>query len=357
VAHARVAADFHPVADAPVVAAAAGSPVAAVADGDRGTTMTDRNRTGKNARAHSRLRPASWCGLYALVLALLVPLAAFAAEQRTFATPEQAVTALSEALKTGDEAALVAIFGDAHKSLIVSPDAAENAANWANASAELDAFHVLDEAGPDRRILLVGDEAWPMPIPIVKQNGSWRFATEIGVDEIINRRIGANEREAIKVLRAYLDAQREYASRDRNNDGLLEYAQKLASTPGKQDGLYWRTDETSGEEASPFGPLIAVSSEYLKGHKVGDPYRGYHFRILTRQGKNAPGGAFSYLINGHMIAGFAMVAYPALYGTSGVMTFVVNNNGVIYQKNRGANAPPVTEFNPDHTWQRVKDQF
>ncbi|WNC94147.1 DUF2950 domain-containing protein [Paraburkholderia sp. FT54] len=319
--------------------------------------MTDRIRAGTNRRPQSRPSLARWCGLYALVLALLVPFGAFAAGQRTFATPEEAVTALSEALKASDEATLVAIFGEAHKRLVVSPDQAENAANWAKASAELNAFHVLDEAGPDRRILLVGDEAWPMPIPIVKENGSWRFATELGEDEILNRRIGANEREAIHVLHAYLDAQREYASRDRNHDGLLEYAQKLASTPGKQDGLYWRSDESSGEEASPFGPLIAASSVYLKGHQAGDAYRGYHFRILTRQGKNAAGGAFSYIINGHMLAGFAMVAYPAEYGTSGVMTFVVNNNGVIYQKNRGENAPPVTVFDPDQTWQRVKDPY
>lgn len=320
-------------------------------------TMTDPIRAGTNRRVELRLRLAIWCGLYAMVLALLVPPGAFAAEQRTFATPEQAVTALSEALKARDEATLVAIFGEAHKRLVVSPDQAENEANWAKASAELDAFHVLDEAGPDRRILLVGDEAWPMPIPIVKEKGSWRFATELGEEEILNRRIGANEREAIHVLRAYVDAQREYASRDRNNDGLLEYAQKLASTPGRQDGLYWRTDGSSGEEASPFGPLIAASSAYLKGHHAGDAYRGYHFRILTRQGKNAAGGAFSYVINGHMLAGFAMVAYPAEYGTSGVMTFVVNNNGVIYQKDRGANAPPVTAFDPDQTWQRVNNPY
>ncbi|PRX30942.1 Protein of unknown function (DUF2950) [Paraburkholderia sp. BL18I3N2] len=319
--------------------------------------MTDPIRTGTNRRAELRLGLAIWRGLYAIVLALLVPLGAFAAAQRTFATPEQAVTALSEALKARDEATLVAIFGEAHKRLVVSPDQAENEANWAKASAELDAFHVLDEAGPDRRILLVGGEAWPMPIPIVKEKGSWRFATELGEEEILNRRIGANEREAIHVLRAYVDAQREYASRDRTNDGLLEYAQKLASTPGRQDGLYWQTDESSGEEASPFGPLIAASSAYLKGHQKGDAYRGYHFRILTRQGKNAAGGAFSYIINGHMLAGFAMVAYPAVYGTSGVMTFVVNNNGVIYQKDRGANAPPVTVFDPDQTWQRVNDPY
>jgi hypothetical protein len=292
-----------------------------------------------------------------LAVVLTFPLGALAADQRTFATPEDAVAALSDALKSGDEAALVAIFGETHKDVIVSPDHAENEATWAKASAELTAFHTLDDAGPNRRILLVGDEAWPVPVPIVKENGSWRFATELGEEELVNRRIGANERAALEVLRAYLGAQREYASRPRNHDGLLEYAQKLASTPGKQDGLYWPAREDSDDEASPFGPLVAASSEYLKGHAAGDPYRGYHFRILTKQGRHAPGGAFSYVINGHMLAGFAMVAYPAQYGTSGVMTFVVNNNGVIYQKNRGEHAPPVTEFNPDSTWQRVKDPF
>ncbi|MEM5295002.1 DUF2950 domain-containing protein [Burkholderia sp. JPY481] len=316
--------------------------------------MSGQSITGKRARDVSRRRVASSRRLCAMVLALSVPFAAFAAGQRTFATPEDAVAALSSALKTDDEASLVAIFGETHKSLVVSPDQAENEANWAKASKELDAYHVLDDRGPNRRILLVGDEAWPMPIPIVKEGGSWRFATEEGEEELINRRIGSNELEAIRVLEAYLDAQRQYASRDRNHDGLHEYAQKLASTPGKQDGLYWHTDENSDEEESPFGPLVAASSEYLKGHAAGDPYRGYQFHILTRQGKNAPGGAFSYVINGHMIAGFAMVAYPAQYGKSGVMTFVVSNNGVIYQKDRGPHAPPVTEFNPDHTWQRVK---
>ncbi|MBC8746270.1 MULTISPECIES: DUF2950 domain-containing protein [Paraburkholderia] len=317
--------------------------------------MSGQSIPGKRARDDLRRRVASSRRLCAMVLALSVPLAAFAEGQRTFATPEDAVAALSSALKTDDEAALVAIFGEAHKSLVVSPDQAENEANWAKASKELDAYHVLDDRGPNRRILLVGDEAWPMPVPIVKEGSTWHFATEQGEEELINRRIGSNEREAIKVLQAYIDAQRQYASQDRNHDGLLEYAQKLASTPGRHDGLYWHTDQNSDEEESPFGPLVAASSEYLKGHAAGDPYRGYQFRILTRQGKSAPGGAFSYVINGHMIAGFAMVAYPAHYGTSGVMTFVVNNNGVIYQKDRGAHAPPVTEFNPDRTWQRVKE--
>ncbi len=171
----------------------------------------------------------------------------------------------------------------------------------------------LQAPSPDRRILVIGDQAWPVPIPIVRTGDRWRFATEEGEDEIINRRVGANERSAIHVLRAYIDAQRTYAARDRDGDGVLQYAQKLASTPGKQDGLYWPADAAKGEEVSPFGPLIAESAAYLEGHKAGDAYRGYHFRILTRQGVSAAGGAYNYVINGRMIAGFAMVAYPAEY--------------------------------------------
>ena len=189
-------------------------------------------------------------------------------------------------------------------------------------------------------MLLIGDQAWPFPIPLVKDKEAWRFATEEGADEIVNRRIGGNERNAIVVLRAYIDAQRQYASRDRDGDGVLQYALKLGSTPGRHDGLYWPADAAKGEEPSPFGPLVAESAAYLKGHKEGDAYRGYHFRILTRQGKHAPGGAYSYVINGRMIAGFAMVAYPARYGDSGVMTFIVSNNGRIYERDLGGVRPP-----------------
>ena len=297
---------------------------------------------------------AAFRGL-ALALLLSVPLLAVAAEQKTFATPDAAVSALIEAFKADDDAALIAIFGEPYKRLVVTPDKAANSASRAKTLVELQTFHVLEEAGPDRRILLIGNEAWPVPIPLVREKDAWRFATELGEDEIINRRIGANELEAIKVLRAFIDAQRQFAARDRNGDGVLEYAQKLGSTPGKQDGLYWPADPAKGEEMSPFGPLIAASADYLKGHSAGDSFRGYHFRILTRQGKSAPGGAHSYVINGHMIAGFAMVAYPAEYGESGVMTFIVSNNGNIYQKDRGKGAAPIKEFNPDASWKRVED--
>ena len=295
--------------------------------------------------------------LLALPLILSLPIATEAAEQRTFATPEAAVDALIAALKADDEAALLAIFGDKHKNLVGTGDRARDKDVRAQAVAQLEAFRVLDERGNDRCVLLMGPQAWPLPIPLVRVGTAWRFATEEGIEEVLNRRIGANERNAIQVLRAYLDAQRQYASRDRNGDGVLQYTQKLASTPGKQDGLYWPADADKGEEVSPLGPLIAESTPYLKGNKKGVPYHGYRFRILTRQGKSAPGGAYGYVINGRMIAGFAMVAYPAEYGVSGVMTFIVNHNGKIYERDLGKNTADIgskmTTFNPVEGWKKV----
>jgi hypothetical protein len=293
----------------------------------------------------------------ALILLLALPLSVAAAEQRTFATPEAAVDALVAALKANDEAALGAIFGDKHKELVSSGDAAQNAVERAKAAEALAAFRVLDSRGEDRRVLLMGVNAWPMPIPLVKVGGAWRFATEEGVEELINRRIGRNENSAIEVLQAYLDAQGRYAAVDRDGDGVRQFAQKLASTAGKHDGLYWPADAAKGEEESPFGPLIAASAAYLKGHKEGDAYRGYHFRILTRQGKNAAGGAYSYVINGRMIAGFAMVAYPAEYGETGVMSFIVSHNGKVFEKDLGKNSTKtgaaMTSFDPGAGWKEV----
>jgi len=296
----------------------------------------------------------------AFVAFCAMPVIATGAEQKTFATPDEAVDALLAALKADDDAALVAIFGDTHKTLIVTPDRAANSANRARITAAMQTYSLLDEQSKDRRVLLIGDQAWPLPIPLVRVGERWRFATEEGEDEIVNRRIGANERSAIKVLRAYLDAQKDYAERDRNGDGVLQYAQRLGSTPGKHDGLYWPADAAKGEEASPFGPLVAESAAYLKGHQSGDPYRGYHFRILTRQGKSAPGGAYSYVINGRMIAGFAMVAYPAQYGESGVMTLIVSHNGKVFEKDLGKNSAEtgakMTTFDPGAGWKEVAAQ-
>jgi hypothetical protein len=287
------------------------------------------------------------------LMALAMPLVSSAAEQLRFPTPQSAADALASALKANDEAALVALFGDKHKGLVTSLEPATRAA----AAEQIETLRVVREIGKDRGVLLMGALAWPLPVPLVREAAGWRFATEEGVDEIINRRIGANERSALQVLSAYLGAQREYASIDRDGDGVLQYARNLASTPGKRDGLYWPADATKGEDLSPFGPLIAESSAYLDGRKKGDPFRGYHFKILTRQGATAPGGAYNYVINGRLIAGFAMVASPAAYGESGVMSFIVNHNGRIFQKDLGAGTAgavaKLNSFDPGAGWTEV----
>lgn len=293
----------------------------------------------------------------ALAFLLVGPIAALAAPQETFATPQAAVEALMAALKADSDPAMIAIFGEQHKNLVVSPDRAATSATRARILAAMQTTYVLREVGADRRVLVIGDEAWPAPIPLVRAGDRWRFATELGADELANRRVGANERNAIHVLRTYVDAQRAYAAKDRDGDGVLQYAQKLASTQGKQDGLYWPADAAKGEEASPFGPLIAESAPYRAGHAPGDPYRGYHFKILTRQGKSAAGGSYNYVINGRMLAGYAMVAYPAVWNQTGVMTFIVNQNGKVYQKDLGKNSTALganmTTFDPGPGWKEV----
>jgi hypothetical protein len=339
-----------------VVAAAVAVVVAGVAR-QRRHEPTHCNQRGTNPMKLIKMMAVARRAAGMLLLAF--PLLTFAAEQTTFATPDAAVDAFMAALKANDDAALIAIFGAEHKGLVVTPDDAANTATRAKFLSALQTFRVLDDRGPDRRVLLIGDQAWPFPIPLVKDKGAWRFATEDGADEILNRRIGGNERNAIVVLRAYSDAQRQYASRDRDGDGVLQYAQRLGSTSGKQDGLYWPADAAKGEEPSPFGPLVAESAPYLKGHKEGDAYRGYHFRILTRQGRNAAGGAYSYVINGRMIAGFAMVAYPARYGESGITTFIVNQGGKVFEKDLGNNtaaiAGKMTAFDPGPGWKALTE--
>jgi hypothetical protein len=345
------------VAAVRVAAVAAGAAVvAAVVDG-RSILMHPFTSIESKASSMNITRLWSFLRRLALALMMAVPLAAAAAPQETFATPEAAVNALMAALKADSDSAMIAIFGEEHKDLVLTSDRAAASATRAKVLAAMQTLRVLQEPSPNRRVLLIGDEAWPVPIPIVRAGDRWRFATEEGADEIVNRRVGGDERNAIYVLRAYIDAQRAYAARDRDGDGVLQYAQKLASAPGKHDGLYWPADDAKGEEASPFGPLIAESAAYLKGRVAGDPYRGYHFRILTRQGKSAAGGAYSYVINGRMIAGFAMMAYPADYGWSGVMTFIVSHNGKVYEKDLGKGSAAIgakmTTFDPGAGWKEV----
>ena len=319
--------------------------------------MTPFHAGQSKASAMNTPRLLSFLFRFLLALTVAVPLTGIAAPQETFATPEAAVDALMAALKADSDPAMVALFGEEHKDLIVQSDRAATSATRAKILQAMQALRVLKEPAPNRRLLVIGDQAWPVPVPIVRTGDRWRFATEEGREELINRRIGGNERSAMTVLRAYIDAQRAYASADRDGDGVLQYAQKLASAPGKRDGLYWPADATKGEEESPFGPLIAESAAYLEGHKAGDPYRGYHFRILTRQGQHAPGGAYSYVINGRMIAGFAMVAYPATYGETGVMSFIVSHNGKVYERDFGKQSAQVgakmATFDPSAGWKEV----
>jgi hypothetical protein len=340
---------------AAVVPAVAAAAVAVVAVDREGSAMHSSTPTHPEVPAMNILRLWAMLRRLMLALALTLPAAAALAAQQTFDTPEAAVDSLMAAFKADSDASMLAIFGDDYKHLIVQDDRAATSATRAKMYAAMQTLRVLRESGPDRRVLLIGAEAWPMPIPIVRVGDRWRFASELGEHEIVNRRVGANELNAIYVLRAFVDAQRAYAAVDRDGDGVRQYAQKLASTPGRRDGLYWTA--AAGEEMSPFGPLIAESAAYLEGHALGDPYRGYRFRILTRQGAHAAGGAYDYLINGRLIAGFAMVAYPAEWGKTGVMSFIVNQNGKVFEKNLGKDSAAIgakmSSFDPGAGWKVV----
>jgi hypothetical protein len=316
--------------------------------------------------ANTAWRPVSRFGRVVIVVTVLA-LAACASwadaakvTQQTFPSPEEAVKALVDAAKMKDTKALLAIFGPAGKGLINSGDKVADARGRERFVQEYETTHKLVSEGERKVILQVGKDDWPLPIPLVKQGEVWRFDTKAGKQEILNRRIGRNELSAVQVCRAFVDAQREYASQDRMGDGILQYAHKFLSEQGKKDGLYWGTKE--GEEPSPLGPLVvkAVKAGYTR-KQPGDqptPYFGYFYKILKAQGKNAPGGAYDYVVNGKMIGGFALVAYPATYGNSGVMTFLVNQDGVVYQKNLGRTAEQIVKamesFDPDPTWTKVE---
>ncbi len=282
---------------------------------------------------------------------------AAASEQMTFDTPEAAVEALLEALKVNDETALLDIFGHEHRQLVMLTDKAAARANRRRAYDAAQEMWRLRDLGDDTMELIIGGEAWPMPIPLIKDRGGWRFDTEAGAEEIIDRRIGENELAAIRLCRTYLAAQLDYASQDRDGDQVLEYAQKIGSTPGKKDGLYWAA--SAGELLSPFGPLVALAGPYLEDRQKGDPFRGYRYKLLIRQGANPPGGAHDYVINGNMIAGFALLAWPADYGSSGIMTFLVSHQGQVFEKDLGDDtegaANAIDTYDPDDRWTLVPD--
>ena len=292
-----------------------------------------------------------------IVLVISAPSQAETVKQRTFASPEEAVKALVDALKSNDAKAVEAIFGPGSRDILLSGDAVADKAVVEKFLSRYGEKHRL-EVTEAKATLSIGNDDWPFAVPLVKKEGLWCFDTKAGREEILARRIGQNELSAIQVCLAYVDAQREYALKDRDGDGLLEYAQKFGSDKGKKNGLYWKVAE--GEEQSPLGPLAAAAQKqgYSKKGQEPEPFYGYYYRILTGQGKNAPGGAYDYAVKGNMIGGFALVAYPAKYGISGVMTFIVNHNGVVYQKDLGMHTEKTAQalklFNPDSTWKKVQ---
>jgi hypothetical protein len=278
---------------------------------------------------------------------------------RGFDKPEQAVEALRGALAIQDPTQLRQLFGSLLNDIANSdPVAATN--EFKAVAAAIQQSHSLLPGGTNRIKLQYGADAEIFPIPLVQSGGKWYFDTAAGVEELINRRIGRNELAVLEIIRTYVQAQREYAAADRDNDNVLEYAQKFASTPGQKDGLYWDLDIDGTR--SPLGPLVAEAEAGGYTKKTGTSRRafhGYYFKILTSQGRNAPGGAYDYIINGNMIGGFALVAWPSEYDQTGVMTFIVNQQGVVLQKDFGPatndQAATISSYDPDSSWKRSAD--
>jgi len=294
--------------------------------------------------------------VFTLMLIATAPMAlAATATQKSFASPEAGVTALVEALKVNDQPMLREILGPHGKKLISSGD---TVADQQNREAFIKAYGETNKLvleGDRQAVLVIGQDEWPLPIPLVKSSAGWRFDTPQGEKEILARRIGRNELSAIQVCLAIVDAAHEYATLDVDGDGIPEYAQQFVSKPGKHDGLYWKTKPD--EPLSPLGPLLAAATNEGYTNSVTKPlapYHGYFYRILMKQGKDARDGAHDYLINGHMIGGFAVIAYPARYGASGIMSFMVNQDGLVYEQNLGKNtaaiAAKMNAFNPDPNW-------
>ena len=286
------------------------------------------------------------------------------AQQKLFSSPEEATRALVAATQGKDRDSLAQIFGPRIKELL-SGDPVSDANDLSDLSAYISEGTKLDKESDQKVTLMVGKDEWPFPVSIIKAGGQWRFDTDKGIEEVYYRRIGGNEIDATLVCQAYALSQYDYFNRgDWDGDQVSEYAAKLLSSPGMKDGLYWEV--VGDEEQSPLGPLVALAASegYTRkkgpGTQTAAPYRGYYYKILTRQGSSAPGGAYNYIINGNMIAGFALVAYPATWGNSGVMTFVVNQEGRVYEKNLGARtaeiAGAMTEYNPDSTWVLARNE-
>jgi hypothetical protein len=294
---------------------------------------------------------AALVGAVAVVTPVLLGSASLA--QQAYPSAEAAAAALAAAVKSGPRSAILKVLGNAAEDIVSSGDDVADAETRQRFVAAYDAGHSIKLEGNKKATLILGADDFPFPIPLVNTKTGWEFDTDAGRIEILYRRIGRNELDAIQASLAFVDAQNEYADKDRG-DGTGVYAQRIVSSPGKKDGLFWRDDG----DPSPLGALAAQAS--AEGYKLGEgpaPYHGYYFRILKGQGTDAPGGAFNYVVKGKMIGGFALIAYPADYGNSGVMTFLVNHAGTVYQKDLGkrteALTARITLFDPDQTWKKV----
>lgn len=304
-----------------------------------------------------------WAGILLILCVVFFANTAFAkagagVKQRTFVSPDEAVKALTAAVREHNDKELMAILGPGSGDLVSSGDEVDDRTRKERFLKSYEEKNSIESKGDSTALLHIGSQDRVFPLPLVRKAGRWFFDTKAGKEELLCRRVGRNELNVIEVLRAYTDAQREYASKDRDNDGVLEFAQRLISTEGRKDGLYW--DVKEGEEESPLGPLIAkAAGEGYKDRIKMEPFHGYYFRILTAQGPSAKGGAFDYTAKGNMVLGFGLIAYPAKYGSSGIMTFMVNQEGVIYQKDRGKKTvrAAAMKYDPDKTWKRVEESF
>ena len=304
-----------------------------------------------------RTKSTCWIGAIGLTLAAALLHAEPQAPQ-TFATPHEAGEALVAAAEHNDTAAMLKVLGPGSKDIVESGDPAEDKSGRAQFAERARArMRVAAEPGnPDRAVLVVGENDWPFPVPLYRKEGRWSFDAARGRTEILARRVGRNEMAAMEVCRGYVEAQMAYAVHDRNGDGILQYAQKIVSSPGKKDGLYWAG---VSDALVPKAFADAAAALPAEGKKPA-PYHGYYFRVLKAQGPDAPGGAMDYVVKGQMMGGFAMVTYPAEYGVSGVKTFLVSHRGLVYEKDLGPGtgtlARQLVRFNPDKTWKVVEGE-
>ncbi len=277
-----------------------------------------------------------------------------------FASPEEAANALVAAVRAGDGKTIARLMGPGSEEWLFTGDTVADKAEWARFIAAYERKNAFERAGDAKATLVIGDDGWPFPAPLVKKGDRWNFDAAAGREEVINRRVGRNELDTIQTLLAAVDAQREYAATDADRNGFGDYARRFISTQGKKDGLYWPTKE--GEPQSPLGPLVGEAAREGYGARFrqgqAEPYHGYFYRLLTAQGKDAPGGAYDYVVKDKLLGGFGIVAYPAKYGVSGVMTFIVNHDGVVHEKDLGTGTASAVAkmklYNPDKSWKKAQ---